>query len=120
MLVDFGAARDHGTTAGATQVGTFGYMPIEQLAGLVDATTDVFALGVSLMRLLTRAEPWKLLDDPWKHMNVSPHLRRVLRRMTERRPEDRYASATAALNEVIALGRSRGRVARSRSRSASR
>ena len=33
-LVDFGAAHVHGTTAGVTTIGTFGYMPIEQLAGI--------------------------------------------------------------------------------------
>ena len=100
VLVDFGAARDQGSTAGATQVGTFGFMPIEQLAGLVDATTDVYALGVSLLRLLTRREPWKLLDDPWKHTNVSPNLRRVIRKMTARKSEDRYQRAADALADM--------------------
>src|SRR5258708_7367275 len=37
-LVDFGAAYVQGSTAGATTIGTFGYMPVEQLAGIVDAT----------------------------------------------------------------------------------
>ena len=51
VLVDFGAARDQGATAGATQVGTFGFMPIEQLAGIVDQTTDVYALDRKSTRL---------------------------------------------------------------------
>src|SRR5262249_23573497 len=57
-VVDFGAAHMHGTTMGSTTIGTFGYMPIEQLAGIVDATTDGFALGATLLYLLTRQEPW--------------------------------------------------------------
>jgi len=109
VLVDFGAARDQGSTAGATQVGTFGFMPIEQLAGVVDATTDVYALGMSMIRLLTRREPWKLLDDPWRHMTASPRLRRVLQRMTARKTEDRYSSAATALADLDALGRKRSR-----------
>src|SRR5438067_2456665 len=40
-LVVFGAARAvEGVTHGATLVGTFGYMPPEQLGGTVDATAD--------------------------------------------------------------------------------
>jgi hypothetical protein len=54
-LVDFGAARDMGSTVGATLVGTFGYMPIEQLGGIVDATTDLYALGATLAHLLGTA-----------------------------------------------------------------
>src|SRR5438132_1289457 len=43
-LVDFGAARAvEGVTHGATLVGTFGYMPPEQLGGTVDATADLYA-----------------------------------------------------------------------------
>ncbi|HEX8107698.1 MAG TPA: phosphotransferase [Kofleriaceae bacterium] len=42
-VVDFGAAHVHGATAASTAIGTFGYMPIEQLAGEVDATTDLIA-----------------------------------------------------------------------------
>src|SRR2546430_7562857 len=49
-LVDFGSARWlTGTqTYGSTLVGTFGYMPTEQLGGTVDATSDLYALGATL------------------------------------------------------------------------
>jgi serine/threonine-protein kinase len=62
-VVDFGAARALGSTASATLVGTFGYMPVEQLAGIVDATSDLYALGATLWHLLTRREPWRLLEE---------------------------------------------------------
>ena len=69
-LVDFGAAHVQGTTAGSTSIGTFGYMPIEQLAGIVDATTDVYALGASLLHLLTRREPWRLAQNKTMRQRV--------------------------------------------------
>lgn len=105
VLVDFGAARDQSSTMGTTQVGTFGYMPVEQLAGVVDKTTDTYALGMTLIRLLTRREPWKLLDDPWSHLNTSAGLRRFLQRLTAKTSKDRYPTASAALDALAGLKR---------------
>jgi hypothetical protein len=104
-LVDFGAAHVHGTTAGVTTIGTFGYMPIEQLAGIVDATTDGYALGMTLLHLLTRQEPWKLAQQRTS-VNVSAPLRAFLDRLTAPEPKHRFASAKdalAALERPVAL-----------------
>lgn len=95
-LVDFGAAHVHGTTAGVTTVGTFGYMPIEQLAGLVDATTDVYALGMTLLHLMTRQEPWRLVQSR-ADINASPALRAFLGKLTAAEPRERFPDAKAAL-----------------------
>jgi serine/threonine protein kinase len=95
-LVDFGAAHVHGTTAGVTTIGTFGYMPIEQLAGIVDGTTDGFALGMTLLHLLTRQEPWKLAQQRTT-VNVSAPLRAWLDKLTAPEPTQRFASAKDAL-----------------------
>lgn len=95
-LVDFGAAHVHGTTAGVTTIGTFGYMPIEQLAGIVDGTTDGFALGMTLLHLLTRQEPWKLAQQRTM-VNASATLRAFLDRLTAPEPTHRFASAKEAL-----------------------
>ncbi len=102
-LVDFGAARDVSETMGNTAVGTFGYMPLEQMAGIYDATTDTYALGASLFHLLTRREPWKLLDGGGAGINVSPELRRYLDRLMARRPQDRFPDARAALDALLAV-----------------
>jgi hypothetical protein len=100
-VVDFGAAHVQGTTAGSTSVGTFGYMPVEQLAGLVDATTDPYALGASLLHLLTRREPWRILQGlDFGQVNVSPALRAFLTKLVAAEPGDRYANATAALEAL--------------------
>jgi serine/threonine protein kinase len=95
-LVDFGAAHAHDTTAGVTTIGTFGYMPIEQLAGIVDATTDLYALGASLLHLLTRQEPWKLTQSKTT-VNVSAGLRAFLDKLTAPDPANRFQSAKQAL-----------------------
>jgi hypothetical protein len=97
-LVDFGAARDLGPTVGATLVGTFGYMPLEQLGGIVDATTDLYGLGATLSHLLSRREPWSFLEDPQAlgRLNVSPGFRDWLGKLMARRAADRWPSAAAA------------------------
>jgi serine/threonine protein kinase len=101
-LVDFGAARDLGATVGATLVGTFGYMPVEQMGGIVDASTDLYALGSTLCHLVSRREPWKFMEDPraLERLNVSRGFREYLTRLTARRPEDRYGTAAAALRAL--------------------
>ena len=98
-VVDFGAAHVHGTTAGSTTIGTFGYMPTEQLAGIVDATTDLFALGASLLYLLTRQEPWRLAQTKTS-ANVSAPLRAFLDKLTATDPRARFQSAAEALRAL--------------------
>jgi hypothetical protein len=108
VLVDFGAARDFSLTGGATLVGTFGYMPPEQLVGMADATSDLYALGASIAHLLTRRPPWQLslgsraLDG----LGVSVRLRGFVSRLTAVDPGDRFPSAREAR---LALLRPRSR-----------
>src|SRR5262249_33437859 len=110
-VVDFGAAHVQGMTVGSTAIGTFGYMPLEQLAGEVDATTDLYALGASLLHLLTRREPWRLLQsglladaDP----NVSRRMRAFLARLVAPNPRDRFRSAAEARDALDRLEHGRG------------
>jgi uncharacterized RDD family membrane protein YckC len=53
VLIDFGIAHQDGESTGQTQMATGGYAPPEQLAGrAVDATADLYALGMTLAECL--------------------------------------------------------------------
>ncbi|HVG61396.1 MAG TPA: serine/threonine-protein kinase [Hyalangium sp.] len=108
FLVDFGAARESvkGATSGATLVGTFGYMPLEQFGGTVDVTSDLYALGATLVHLLGRTPPADLFQ-PDRGLDLSnldaSVLRPWLRKLTALRPEERYRSAKLARQALEAL-----------------
>ena len=112
FLVDFGAARDlfGSGTAGATMVGTFGYMPPEQLGGTLDETCDLYALGASLLHLLSGRSPEEMLAsdlslDVAAHAFVSPRMERFLLLLIARDPAARFRSA---LDAQLALESSTG------------
>src|SRR6267142_3113801 len=100
-LIDFGVARDlDRTLQDATMVGTVGYMPPEQLAGQVDVTCDLYALGATALHLLVRRAPWEFMDGPELRLpplKTAPTARALLRRMVAPRRSQRFASAREAL-----------------------
>jgi serine/threonine protein kinase len=105
-LVDFGAARGAAGTLGATvDVGTYGYMPPEQLGGEVDDTSDVYALGATLLHLLTHRSPREFLGgnraaSVCQGLTVSSGLRHWLERAVSLRPDERFANARLALEAL--------------------
>jgi serine/threonine protein kinase len=108
-LIDFGAARDlaKGVTHNATLVGTFGYMPFEQLGGTVDPSCDLYALGATLIHLLAQKPPWEMMPNGAQlefepHLKVSPAFVRWLRRMVSP-PRARFRTAEEALAALEAL-----------------
>ncbi len=103
-LVDFGAVRvlPRNETHRGTIVGTLGYAPPEQLGGTLDATSDLYALGATLIHLASGVEPAQLLDADLRlvferTVRVSPQLLGFLRRLVARRRADRPQSAERAL-----------------------
>ncbi len=113
-LIDLGVGKSNvqtwRTRTGAL-VGTLGYISPEQAMGEpVDRRADLYAVGVMLYALLT-FEPYvepgtpaemvrrmnqQVFVPPSKHRpDVPPELDAIVRRALERRPEDRFADATA-------------------------
>src|SRR5439155_853355 len=100
-LIDFGVARDlEKTLQSGTLVGTIGYMPPEQLAGQVDLTCDLYALGATALHLLARRAPWEFMDGPelvLPPLATAPIARVLLRRLLAPRRAQRLSSAREAL-----------------------
>lgn len=103
-LVDFGAVQDRAAKEGVsfTVVGTYGYAPMEQFGGRAVAASDLYALGASLIHLLTGTSPSDLPQRDLRiqftdRVNLSPSFVSWLEKMTEPAPEQRFATAHQAL-----------------------
>lgn len=106
VLIDFGVVKELATrfqspniTPQPTTVGKLGYAPSEQIqTGRVYPSSDLYALAVTCVVLLTSREPQELFDDTamiwnWQRWaTVSPGLAQVLNRMLSYKPSDRYQS----------------------------
>ncbi|MDA0266741.1 MAG: protein kinase [Cyanobacteria bacterium] len=122
ILIDFGLVNDAMTDIlsgsvestpdrnGATMVGKFGYSPPEQIRlGQCFPCSDLYALGVTAIVLLTGSDPRDLLDRlslewQWqKQVQLSQPLTQVLNRLLEQKPSDRFQTAQAVLDVVIPL-----------------
>jgi serine/threonine protein kinase len=68
-LVDFGAVQDSAAVEGATftVVGTSGYAPLEQFWGQAVPASDLYALGATLIHLLTGVSP---ADLPQRNLRI--------------------------------------------------
>ncbi len=88
-------------------VGKIGYAPREQISmGRCSPSSDIYALGVTALVMLTGKEPTALLDQyslewQWrKFVEVSPQLTSILNQMIEERPSQRYQSAREVLQNI--------------------
>jgi serine/threonine protein kinase len=106
-LVDFGAVQAQAAVTGVTftVVGTSGYAPLEQFWGRAVASSDLYALGATLIHLLTGTTP---ADLPQKDsriqfsdkVSLNPSFVGWIERMTEIALEKRYSTAQQALEAL--------------------
>ncbi len=94
-LVDFGAVKAPAQQTGLTMTGTVGYMPMEQIEGKATPASDIYALGMSLIYMLSHKEPQQmdknnLRVDFQPHVNISKRLCKIIERMTDPDPAKRY------------------------------
>jgi serine/threonine-protein kinase len=111
-IADFGIARIESSsmTQAGTMLGTPSYMSPEQFMGqTVDSRTDIYSSGVMLYQLLTGEKPFEggLTAIMHKVLNTEPPppsalsvtvptaFDAVVKKAMAKRPEDRFATATA-------------------------
>jgi serine/threonine protein kinase len=106
-LVDFGAVQDKAAKEGATftVVGTYGYTPMEQFGGRAVPASDLYALGATLIHLLTGTSP---ADLPQRNLciqfrdrvSLTPQFENWLDQLTHPAVEQRLSSARDAIEAL--------------------
>lgn len=121
-LLDFGLAklsRGSEATAAGLAVGTMEYMAPEQVVtDPIDEFTDIYALGVVMYRMFAGALPFQgqdegallakqLITEPQAPTSrvpeLSPDIEAVILRAMQKRPENRYSSMLALLEDLERL-----------------
>lgn len=103
-LVDFGGVSmgwQPPGVSGTTVVGTVGYMPPEQFLGQATATADLYALGATLLHLVTGRPPADFSFDSGRleipeNLATGSSLGRLLEALLRPAPRDRPPTADAA------------------------
>jgi len=115
VLIDFGVSKqidDSLDTVAGTVTGTIGYWAPEQLRGVAYFNTDIYALGVTAIRLLTGCLPlssgkdelYSIDDMEWMwhdRVKISQHLRDILDKMLLANPKKRFQRAADVLEALL-------------------
>lgn len=116
VLIDFGAVKDQvsqtttssdKTALTAFAVGTPGFAPPEQIALRPVYASDIYAVGITCVYLLTGKSPKDLDYNSktgemlWQHkVQISDHFGQVMRKMIEGSVRHRYQSTTEVLRAL--------------------
>jgi serine/threonine protein kinase len=108
VLIDFGVAKvinnDDTFLEKATRIGTVYYAAPEQLLGTVDASSDLYSLGVTCLELMTGIRPISKMYDArnlcWLWQNflppktiISDAFSQILDKLVHHKSKERYQSA---------------------------
>jgi eukaryotic-like serine/threonine-protein kinase len=120
-ILDFGLAKveDLTLTASRVRIGTVSYMAPEQIRGeRIDARTDLWSLGVVLFEMLAGEKPFRgeqdvsvahaiITQEPARVSSIRPEagsdVDRVISRLINKQPDNRYGSAAEADAELATL-----------------
>ena len=108
VLLDFGAVKEIGTPSG-TRIGAEGYSAPEQDRGKPCPQSDLYAIGPTLIFLLTGEAPLKYYRDLGKSYGfelkniptITPELGHVIKKTCDRKLSERYQTAKE-LSEALA------------------
>ncbi|HEY9779655.1 MAG TPA: serine/threonine-protein kinase [Leptolyngbyaceae cyanobacterium] len=115
VLIDFGAVKQvstqlpqsNGKTSLTVSIGTHGYAPSEQNAGHAFFSSDIYAVGMTVIKGLTGLAPHELQLDPdtgeilWiDKVQISLELAEILSKMVRYDFRQRYVSAIEVLIAV--------------------
>jgi serine/threonine-protein kinase len=100
VVLDFGAVKEIGTPLG-TRIGAEGYSAPEQDRGQPLTQSDLYAVGATLIFLLTAQSPMHFYDNRGNGYRfyvesvptITPQLQEVISKVTQPLPGDRYQSA---------------------------
>jgi serine/threonine protein kinase, bacterial len=101
FLLDFGAVKEIGTLGG-TKIGAPDYMAPEQNKGQPCTQSDLYAIGPTLIFLLTGRNPAEFLElqpDGYRFNlssipAITPPIQSLIDKVTQRRVRDRYLTAS--------------------------
>ncbi|MBW4510663.1 MAG: serine/threonine protein kinase [Scytonematopsis contorta HA4267-MV1] len=116
VLIDFGAVREsmgtsinsQGNSTSSIIIGTPGFMPSEQAAGRPIWSSDLYALALTMIYLLTGKMPHEFPTDYnngnilWRQYanNISPTFGMILDKAIAYHPNERYATAKEMINAL--------------------
>jgi CHASE2 domain-containing sensor protein len=115
VLIDFGSVKELPQQLAETEphitstigIGTKGYMPSEQSAGMPRFSSDLYAIGITAIEALTGISPYKLQYDDrgnviWQYCvpELHPTLAAVISKMVCYDFSQRYESATDVLTAL--------------------
>ena len=110
-LIDFNIAKLFEADMKGTMIGTEGYCPPEQYRGQATPAGDIYAIGATFHHLLTGQDP--RLEPPFtfperpiapNNPHVTPEFEAIIMRCLAYDPKERFQSAEALRDALLALG----------------